>query len=344
MDYGYSEKSNNKRMKTFLELDTKEKLQIFEQIRTKTGLPIQAIEKDWWVVQTLGLIFSMDCAPHIVFKGGTSLSKAWNAIERFSEDIDLALDRRFLGFEAEMSKTQVGKLRKASFVYISTVFFHQLQEQFNNAGFTDLKIQLATVKDTDQDPIIIEIYYPEVSPTSVYLKPRVLVEIGSRSLMEPFSPRVFSSLVGEHYPNQSFADAPITVASVNPERTFLEKVFLLHEEFQKKFDKIRTERLSRHLYDLEKLMDTSYHTKAITDANLYQEIVNHRSSITPIRGIDYTNHTPSKIKIIPPSNIVKEWQKDYEIMQQNMIYGNSLSFEKLMQRIELLQKQINMKV
>jgi len=193
-------------MKTFLELDTKEKLQIFEQIRSKTGLPIQAIEKDWWVVQTLSLIFSMDCAPHIVFKGGTSLSKAWNAIERFSEDIDLALDRRFLGFETESSKTQVAKLRKASFEYISTVFFHQLQEQFNNAGFTDLKIQLATVKDTDQDPIIIEIYYPEVSPTSVYLKP-----------------------------------------------------------------------------------------------------------------------------------------KDYEIMQQNMIYGNSLSFEKLMQRIELLQKQINMK-
>ena len=71
-------------MKTFLQLQKEEKILIFEQIRTKTGLPIQAIEKDWWVTQTLGLIFSMDCAPHIVFKGGTSLSKAWNAIERFS--------------------------------------------------------------------------------------------------------------------------------------------------------------------------------------------------------------------------------------------------------------------
>ncbi|WP_396171334.1 nucleotidyl transferase AbiEii/AbiGii toxin family protein [Flavobacterium sp.] len=108
-------------------LSKTDKLQIFEETKKKTGLPIQAIEKDWWVTQTLGLIFAMECAPHIVFKGGTSLSKAWNAIERFSEDIDLALDRRYLGFDTEMSKTQVSKLRKASFQFISTVFFSQLK-------------------------------------------------------------------------------------------------------------------------------------------------------------------------------------------------------------------------
>jgi hypothetical protein len=324
-------------------LSKTDKLQIFEETKKKTGLPIQAIEKDWWVTQTLGLIFAMDCAPHIVFKGGTSLSKAWNVIERFSEDIDLALDRKYLGFDTEMSKSQVGKLRKASFQFISAIFFSQLKEQFEKAGFSDLKIQLAAVKDTDQDPLIIEIYYPEVSPTSDYLKPRILVEIGSRSLREPCSPRVFSSLVGEHYPDQSFADKPITVATVNPERTFLEKVFLLHEEFQKPANKIRTDRLSRHLYDLEKLMDTPYFQIAITDDSLYQGIVNHRSVITPSRGIDYANHTPSKISIIPPASILKEWQKDYEIMQQNMIYGNSLSFEKLMERIAAIQQQINAK-
>ena len=330
-------------MKTFLELHKEEKILIFEQIRTQTGLPVQAIEKDWWVTQTLGLIFTLDCAPHIVFKGGTSLSKAWNAIERFSEDIDLALDRRYLGFDTEMSKTQVSKLRKTSFQFISTVFFSKLKDQFKKAGFTDLKIQLAPIKDTDQDPLIIEIYYPEVSPTSAYLKPRILVEIGSRSLMEPCSPRTFSSLIGEHYPDQSFADQPITVATANPERTFLEKVFLLHEEFQKPVNKIRTDRLSRHLYDLEKLIDTPYFQTAISDNTLYQGIVNHRSTITPIRGIDYANHIPSKISIIPPASILKEWQKDYEIMQQNMIYGNSLSFEKLMERIAWIQQQINAK-
>jgi hypothetical protein len=161
--------------------------------------------------------------------------------------------------------------------------------------------------------------------------------------MEPCSPRVFSSLVGEHYPNQSFADQPITVATVNPERTFLEKVFLLHEEFQKPTDKIRTDRLSRHLYDLEKLIDTPYFQTVLSDDSLYQGIVHHRSTVTPIRGIDYANHLPSKISIIPPASILKEWQKDYEIMQQNMIYGNSLSFEKLMERIAWIQQKINAK-
>jgi len=131
--------------------------------------------------------------------------------------------------------------------------------------------------------------------------------------MEPSSPRTFSSLVGEHYPDHSFADQPIMVATVNPERTFLEKVFLLHEEFQKPTDKIRTDRLSRHLYDLEKLIDTPYFQTVLLDDNLYQGIVNHRSIVTPIRGIDYANHTPSKISIIPPTSILKEWQKDYEI-------------------------------
>jgi hypothetical protein len=334
---------NNEFLLHWQKLSKTDRLQIFEETKKKTGLPIQAIEKDWWVTQTLGLIYTMDCAAHIVFKGGTSLSKAWGAIERFSEDIDLALDRRYLGFDIEMSKTQVSKLRKASFQYISTTFFSQLKEKFETAGFTGLKIQLAEVKDTDQDPLIIEIYYPEVSQTSDYLKPRILVEIGSRSLMEPCTPRVFSSLVGEHYADQSFADKPITVATVNPERTFLEKVFLLHEEFQKPADKIRTDRLSRHLYDLERLTDTPYFQIAITDDTLYHSIVKHRSSITPIRGIDYANHIPSKIKIVPPASILKEWQKDYEVMQQNMIYGNSLSFDLLMQKIDAIQQQINAK-
>ena len=85
-------------------------------------LPTDAIEKDWWVVQTLRLIFEMDCADSLVFKGGTSLSKAWGLINRFSEDIDLALDRKFLGFEGDLSNQQIKKLRKASFAYITDKF------------------------------------------------------------------------------------------------------------------------------------------------------------------------------------------------------------------------------
>jgi hypothetical protein len=191
-------------MNNFLSLSPKDRISVFEQIRLNTGLIEQAIEKDWWVTQTLALIFSMDCASHLVFKGGTSLSKSWGLIERFSEDIDLAIDRKFLGFGDNLSKTQVGKLRKESYNYISTVFFNQLKNKFEEAGVENLIIQIAEVKDTDQDPLIIEIYYPEVSSSVAYLKPRILVEIGGRSLMEPFTLKSFSSLVGEHFAGRVF--------------------------------------------------------------------------------------------------------------------------------------------
>jgi predicted nucleotidyltransferase component of viral defense system len=302
-------------------------------------LPTDAIEKDWWVVQTLRLIFEMDCADSLVFKGGTSLSKAWGLINRFSEDIDLALDRKFLGYADEMTISQIKKLRKSSFSYVSETFFSILKEKFQEVGFDGVEVRLAEVKDTDQDPLIIEIYYPTVLSTSSYIKPKVLVEIGSRSLIEPNTIKMFSSMIAENYPNQPFADSSIKIPTVNPERTFLEKVFLLHEEFQKPIDKIRVERLTRHLYDIERLMDTEFAEKALVDVKLYQDIVAHRRLFTPIRGIDYDNHIPQKINPIPPTEIIDEWQKDYEIMQGSMLYGESLSFAELIERIEELKRR-----
>lgn len=325
----------------WLALSTAEQLEILKAINEKMNISVSAIEKDWWVTQTLRLIFEMDIAPHIVFKGGTSLSKAWSLIERFSEDIDLALDRRFLGFNKPMTGSQVNKLRKVSFQYISDKFFPQLKNAFDNAGIDNVKIQLAAIKDADQDPLIIEIYYPSLSGTNAYIQPRVLVEIGSRSLIEPFTKKSFTSLVGEHFANRPFADSPITVAAVNPERTLLEKIFLLHEEFQKPFEKIRVDRLSRHLYDIEKMMDTSFKNTAFEGNKLYDHIVEHRRTLTPVRGIDYSRHSPDKINFIPPPAIIAAWQKDYEAMQESMIYGESLSFTKLMQKLRLLNDQVN---
>ena len=102
-------------IKIWHDADKNSKKVVFEEISKRIGMVSNAIEKDWWVVQTLGLIFEMDCAERLVFKGGTSLSKAWGLINRFSEDIDLALDRRYLGFEGNLSNQQIKKLRKASF-------------------------------------------------------------------------------------------------------------------------------------------------------------------------------------------------------------------------------------
>lgn len=283
----------------------------------------------------------MDCANALIFKGGTSLSKGWNVIHRFSEDIDLALDREFLGFSGELTKGDIRKLRRKSFQFISEVFTEELKNKFVELGFKDLIVKLREVENHDQDPLIIEIYYNKLTETDSYLKPGILVEIGSRSLKKPFTQRTFGTFVSKIYTDNPFTDKPITIPIVNPERTFLEKIFLLHEEFQKPFGKIRVERLSRHLYDIEKLCQTEYVEIALQDRELYNTIVRHRSKFTAISGIDYAKHNPENIKFIPPDSIIKMWKADYEEMKGSMIYGNSLDFDQLINRLTELQKRIN---
>lgn len=331
--------------KEWLKLPERTQSNIFEETAKAVGLnTASAVEKDWWVVRALELVFASSIAQFSVFKGGTSLSKAWGVIDRFSEDIDLALDRKFLGFDRtdqDMTNSQVVKLRKKSFRFITEEYFPELQFLVLKAGFKGVSFRLGEVQNDDEDPRIIEIIYPSVTEQIEYIKPRVLIEIGSRSLIEPYTNRKFQSFMGEHFAGRSFADSKIEIPTVNPERTFLEKIFLLHEEFQRNLDHINVERRSRHLCDLEKLMDTVYAQNALFDKVLYKTIVEHRSKLTVVRGIDYTNHIPSKINIIPPGDIINEWEKDYKAMQESMFFNPSLSFDKLLERIGELNLRIN---
>lgn len=327
--------------KDFYQLTTEDKQTIFSQIGIKLNIHPAAVEKDWWVVQTLSLLQVLDVAPYTVFKGGTSLSKAWNIIERFSEDIDLAIDKQFLGIDKCTTVKQVKKLRSVTRKYVYQIFIPELQEKFNNAGYTDVKVELNEEEGENLEPVQISIFYKSCIEESSYTTPKVKIEIGSRSLREPFTYRTFSSLVGEYYPEEPFADAPISVPSVNPERTLLEKLFLLHEEFQKPDEEIRVNRLSRHLYDIEKLMHTEFIDLALDNLSLYHEIVMHRSIYTKIAGIDYNLHQPKTLNPIPPDKLMGDWEKDYKAMQEAMIYGESLSFEELIEIIKELKQKIN---
>ncbi len=283
----------------------------------------------------------MDVSKHLVFKGGTSLSKGWNLIERFSEDIDMALDRNFLGFSGELGVKVRKRLRKKSRQYITEEFFPALEQKSKDAGFTDVKLQIIDSSIPNPEPIQIEIHYPRVTEEPAYTKPRVILEIGSRSLREPFTTKTISTLVTETYPDKDFADKPIEVPTVNPERTFLEKVFLLHEEFQRPEEKMRVDRLSRHLYDLEKLMDTGFANNALNDSALYNDIVNHRRVFANMSGVNYDLHKPNSINPIPPDKVLSDWKKDYSAMNEDMIYGEALPFEDLINRIKKLKNRIN---
>lgn len=327
----------------FYTIDKAEKIAIFNAIAAEKGMTPFAVEKDWWVSRTLNIIFQMDIAKHLVFKGGTSLSKAWKLINRFSEDIDLAIDKEFFeGYKGEISKTQIGKLRKVAGVYTTGTFFEELQAVFSTKSFTDLEFKIIDTGESDQDPRIIEIYYPNVvtQPTE-YVLPRVQIEISCRSLREPFTVQNFGSLVDEFYTDRDFAEPLFTVPTVNPERTFLEKLFLLHEEFHRPADKMRVDRLSRHLYDIYHLTKAGIAANAINDKELYETIVSHRYKFSRVGEVDYNLHNPNTLNPIPPKEVIADWDADYAKMKEDMIYEeNKPSFEELINNLDDLRTQL----
>lgn len=327
-------------MYKFYNIPNEAKAEILRDAGERTNLPAYAVEKDWWVVQTLAILFDMEIGKHMVFKGGTSLSKAWGLIERFSEDIDLAVDRRFYGFEGDLGKKQRTNLRKKANTYITEQLYPELSFRFKEKG-VDVKLELEEITTSDQDPIIILVNYPNVIESPGYLRPRVQIELGCRSLIEPFSIRTFNSFLDESYPDASFAGQPIHVPTVDPERTLLEKIFLLHEEFQRPEKKVRVDRMSRHLFDIYKLATSPFADKVLSNQELYGEIVKHRLSFTKLGGVDYKLHNPGTINPIPPANLQDTWKRDYSIMQEQMIYADSPSFEEMLDAIKNYISKIN---
>lgn len=319
-------------------LDENEKRTILSNVSRQKRIHENAVEKDWWVSVVLKAIFGLRCSEYLIFKGGTSLSKGWGLINRFSEDIDIAIDKSFWGIKGE-TKSQIGKLRRLSKRYVKDVLIEELRDNLNSMGVSDYIVHFQDTDSSDSDPSVIFVSYVSVLNGQVsYIAPRVKIEFSCRSLREPFEKLRYTSFISSFYSNEKFADKEFEVASVLPSRTFLEKIFLLHEEFQK--DKIRSIRMTRHLYDLERLMDTEYARKALEDAPMYNRIVEHRRKYMPIRGIDYLRHNPSFISIVPCASVFKEYERDYILMQESFIYGKSLSFNQLIERIQILNDRI----
>lgn len=330
----------------WINLNNEDRLIVLNQVAIQKKLPTFVIEKDWWVCILLRAIFQSKYKEFIIFKGGTSLSKAYHIIDRFSEDIDLIIDRHLLGFEELKSGTQIKKLRKASGGFIINEFRNELIHQLDLLGISRelYEIKFNEKVDDTSDPNTLEIYYQSIVPsTNEYIQQRVLLEMGARSLIEPAEMRNIDSYIDLQFANSRFSQNTFEANVVVPTRTFIEKVLLLHEEFSKPIDKIRTERLTRHYYDLDRLLDTNYGPSAIKDDELFQTIVDHRKAVNVIRGMNYSNHIKGNLNILPPNEIISTWEHDYKTMQNFMIVGESLPWEILIQRITKIQNLLNEK-
>lgn len=330
-------------MQNFLKRTDVQRKTIYEQIALRVGISDpRAIEKDMWVTSLLQIVFDLPYADKFVFKGGSSLSKVWKLIHRFSEDIDLAMDRSLFGLEGDLTKKQLKKLRKESSLFVKGKLASDITTSLRNYGI-DTYCEVIPEPDGEGDgtypePRKIHIAYKSVFDSGDgYLRPEVLLEVGARSLFEPTSEAFVKSMISENSNIEtSVVDNKIICAV--PQKTFLEKAFLLHELFTTEMG-AKANRKSRHLYDLEHLMGYEDILAAVNDDELWETIRHHREVFTSIRGVDYTPDVRRRIVLIPPKEYESEWHRDYDAMQKSMIYGYNISYDTLISRISDLQEK-----
>lgn len=314
---------------------------VIEQTALKQGLSKQIVEKDLWVSTVLEIIFSLPFANKLVFKGGTSLSKVWGLIDRFSEDIDLAIDRNIFGLEGDLTILQLKKLRKASSLFVCNEFCEALVNAVKKYGLEEyLTIEAQPNGEGDKtypEPRKIFIIYKSLFDTELsYVKPQIILETGARSLFEPTQKASINSMVSDAFPTIQTSVVKVEITTAVAAKTFLEKAFLLHELFTTNAC-FRAERKSRHLYDLEKMMDKEFAIGAIKDDELWNTIHHHRNVFTHMHDVDYSPDIRDRIVLVPPTEHFQTWAADYADMQSSMIYGDSLSFSELIERMRELE-------
>jgi hypothetical protein len=333
-------------MSGWLALTENQRREALQQASRSSGISPKAIEKDWWVTLVLRALFEGPYTSFLIFKGGTSLSKCWNLIDRFSEDIDIALDPTAFGmpYKPVPTKGDVERLKRQGCDFTSKELKVALEMQLARMGvqadITTVTAEEVIEKMPDKDPQILSIRYPSLYETSHYLKDEVKVEVSVRSLKEPFSFRSVQSILYTYFPNDAYSETALEIPSVVPRKTFLEKAFLLHEEFLKPdLEKIKTGRMSRHLYDLYRLTQSGVADDALADRVLYDTIIEHRRQYSRLKHVPYATLQRSTISFLPPAGLMEIYRQDYMFMQDQMIYGKPPTFEEMMSGMtELLEK------
>lgn len=335
-------------MTGWLSLTKEQQKSTLKEAALRSGMSANAIEKDWWVTLTLKALFQSAYADCLIFKGGTSLSKGWKLIQRFSEDIDLAVDPVAFGMEYkhEPTKGEVERLRRRGCEFTSTILKQSLAEQFSILGVSSASYTIVAetidLQRPDKDPQRLFITFDSVLSPVAYLKSIVQIEVSSRSLLEPFTQKPMTSLMHEHFPNPIYySETPFYIPIVVPRKTLLEKAFLLNEEFLKPdISKIRIERMSRHFYDMVKMDHTGIVDEALADNELYTTIQKHRTHYSRLKHMgNYTSLDRKKISFIPPLDLLNAYQHDYRYMTEHMIYGQIPDFPTIIDGLTVILKK-----
>lgn len=336
-------------MDAFLQLSAEERRDACRIAEERILLRAASIEKDFWVCWTLRELFALpEWGPRLTFKGGTSLSKAWAIIDRFSEDIDVVIDRDFLGFGGERSPENAPSkkkqqqwlkdLRDASQARIKDSLQPALAALIAQKmpKTADWKME-SDAEDPDGQTILF--YYPNVFEAG-YVAPRVKIELGARSDTDPAETPEIKPYLFDVHPDV-LGPSAFSVRAVAPRRTFWEKAMLLHEETYRPADKKRAARLSRHYYDLWCLIGKGTADQALADADLFERVAAHRRVFFRHSWVDYDTLKPQTLRLLPAEDQKAGWAEDYAQMRENMLFGNPPTFDDILAAVGDFQKKVN---
>ncbi|WP_299629127.1 nucleotidyl transferase AbiEii/AbiGii toxin family protein [uncultured Tateyamaria sp.] len=319
----------------------------FQQAAAQLGFAKAIVEKDFWVCWSLQRLFALPSfGSHMIFKGGTSLSKAYNVINRFSEDVDLSLDRAHLGFgedrDPENPALSGGK-RKS--------LLHELQEEavrtvagslldeVNAAFSANLEQPYSLVIDPD-DPQTLLFAYPSMDKNySSYIKPIIRFEFGARGAQLPAEQRRVHTYVQQAFPTLAGLNH-VDVRTLGVARTFWEKATILHMLYHQDTAKPLGDRMSRHYYDMAQLIAHDAKDQALSNLDLLGEVGHHKSVFFKAAWARYEDAKPGSLRLAPNAKLEAMLRRDYFGMRE-MIIGDAPHFDDVLSGIAALEAEIN---
>jgi hypothetical protein len=339
-----------------------ERAAIFEETAARRNVTGPIIEKDFWVCWTLRRLFALQSpAVGFIFKGGTSLSKAYGLIGRFSEDVDLSLDRHDLGFvedrdpaardiSGKRRKALLKELEEATAAYVGGPLLDRLRGTF--AG--GLGGDAFGLDVDDRDPQTLLFRFPAGLPAESYggygyaygrnygggyLQPSVKLEFGSRSDHLPAEERVIVPYAAETFP-EVVSDAQTTVHVLAAERTFWEKATILHQLAHRPPEKALSDRTSRHYADLAALARSDLRARALARPDLLAAVADHKSRLFRDPKARYEEARPGTLMLTPPTPLRRLLASDYRAMRE-MFFEEPIAFEAIMDDLAGLEAEIN---
>ncbi|MDF2117575.1 nucleotidyl transferase AbiEii/AbiGii toxin family protein [Roseiarcaceae bacterium H3SJ34-1] len=331
---------------------------LFGQTGAALGIANAIAEKDFWVCWTLKRLFEFrkEGAPTLVFKGGTSLSKAFGAIRRFSEDIDLSFDRTDLGYTGKRDPERDGLTRKAASKLIDALgadvekhIAEALLPALHNTIAAHLKepaIAGWKLEIDGADPQTVNFHYPTALSDGdyadmAYITPRVKLEFGARGDPWPTEERSIHPYAADEFPN-FFEEPSCTVTVLSVRRTFWEKATALHAEYHRPAETPTPQYFSRHYYDVAMLLDTDEGKAASTDFDLLDQVAKHKTVFFRSGWARYDTAKRGTLKLVPPEARLRDLRTDYRDMAPMMFDENPLAFDEIVARIQTLQDKINL--